>query len=134
MTRSLLHCLLPFFIISALMCAPKKKRHVAVKPVIERTTVQANFLPELNDYRPLTAQRIIRDTLVHSDTTDDESALITIKDTAYIVWMLSPVLDSLKRPVKMKAPNTERDSVKGNWVGWQRKFIMQDLNYDWGVK
>lgn len=108
-----------------------KKPRASPTPKVSLTSVHVAFNISTNDYGTVTAQRIIKDTLVLSDSTDENSDMVKAKDTSYLLWILSPVLDSSKNHVKRKIPNPDKtfsDSLTGKWMQAQKQMILQDFN------
>lgn len=119
------------FVLKQCGSTKKKKPKISAQPTVKLTAVNAVFNILTNDYATVSAEKTIKDTLVLSDSTDEDSPLVKIKDSSYRLWMLYPVLDSAKNHIKKKIPNQDKtfsDSVTGRWIPAQKQMILEDYN------
>lgn len=114
-------------------CGETQKEKLAYKPdkpVTTITTVLIAFNIGTNDYRGLTAQRTVKDSLkiVVTDSTDGKiiQEKKWVSDTSYNVWWAFNVMDSAKKNV-LKTTHGQ-DSVMFKWVPCESAMIVQDFN------
>lgn len=116
-------------IIIYLSCGNEKGNNFEAKTDTCWTAVHYAFDWNNNEYRDATARRIIQDVykLVPVDSSGGEvtSKKRWVKDTTYLVPLFEPVLDSLKRPLKMVSG---KDSVKVSWAKLPLEYLLVDYN------
>lgn len=127
-----LSLIISFILITA--CSEKSKRikniSTATKPDTSFTTVKIALNILANDYKDVTAQRIVRDsTQVQTvDTTNSGEIIREVrpyKDTTYFAWWPMPVPDSTGKP---KKNHLGGDSVIYKFIPLNKYIVIHDYN------
>lgn len=127
--------LLAIFIAVAAACSNSSSSSQG--EVITYTTIDMASNININDYRKVTAKKIVYDTVmvvtIDSSATSVKKEKRKVRDSVYLIWWQVPALDSAR---KNRIPNSTNtgDSMVYDFVPIDRELVLKDYMKNWPVK